>query len=136
MAVTTYQNKGGEQKYKPGIGIDTGIKTSVTTSDGRKFHVLIEESERIKKCQRLIAWRKKGSSNRYKAVKKLRRAYQKLISRKRDAANKIVHIYMQDENLKGWHKGLFGRTVQHSVLGLLSSVRETQEGYNLSRAYI
>ena len=22
-----------------------------------------------------------------------------------------------DENLKGWHKGLFGRTVQHSVLG-------------------
>ena len=25
-----------------------GIKTAVTTSDGRKYHVLIEESERIK----------------------------------------------------------------------------------------
>ena len=28
---------------------------------------------------------------------------------------------MQDENLSGWHKGLFGRTVQHSVLGLVKA---------------
>ena len=28
---------------------------------------------------------------------------------------------MQDENLKGWHKGLFGRTVQHSALGLVKA---------------
>ena len=129
LAVTTYQNKWGETKsYKPEIGIDMGIKTSVTTSDSRKYKVLIEEGERIKKCQRLIARRKKGSSNRYKAVKKLRRAYEKLTSRKRDTANKIVHellehehVYMQDENLKGWHKGLFGRTVQHSVVGLVKA---------------
>ena len=31
------------------------------------------------------------------------------------------HIYMQDENISGWHKGLFGRTVQHSVLGLVKA---------------
>ena len=129
LAVTTYNNKGGEQKnYKPEIGIDMGIKTSVITSDGRKYKVFVEESERLKKCQRIIVRRKKGSNNRYKAVKKLRRAYQKLTSRKRDAANKIVHdllehehVYMQDENLNGWHKGLFGRTVQHSVLGLVKA---------------
>ena len=55
LAITTYQNKGGEKKkYKPEIGIDMGIKTTITTSDGRKFKVLIEESERLKKCQRLI----------------------------------------------------------------------------------
>ncbi|MBR0257377.1 MAG: transposase [Synergistaceae bacterium] len=28
---------------------------------------------------------------------------------------------MQDENISGWHKGLFGRTVQHSVLGLVKA---------------
>ena len=28
---------------------------------------------------------------------------------------------MQDENLKGWHKELFGKTVQHSVLGLVKA---------------
>ena len=129
LAITTYQNKGGEtRKCKPEIGIDMGIKTTITTSEGKKYKVLIEESERIKKCQRLIARRKKGSSNRYKARKLLQRAYQRLISRKKDVANKIVrelleheHVYMQDENLKGWHKGLFGRTVQHSVLGLVKS---------------
>ena len=28
---------------------------------------------------------------------------------------------MQDENIKGWHKGLFGRQVQNSALGTLKS---------------
>ena len=129
LAITTYRNKVGEtKKYKPEIGIDMGIKTTITTSDGKKYKVLIEESERIKKCQRLIARRKKGSSNRYKARKLLQKAYQRLTSRKRDTANKIVHelleherVYMQDENISGWHKGLFGRTVQHSVLGLVKA---------------
>ena len=129
LAVTTYRDKGGEEKeYKPEIGIDMGIKTTITTSDGRKINVLVEESERLKKCQRLIARRKKGSSNRYEARKLLRKAYQKLSQRKRDVANKIAHellehehVYMQDENLSGWHKGLFGRTVQHSVLGLIKT---------------
>ena len=129
LEVTTFLNMGGyKRKYKPEIGIDMGIKTTITTSDGRKIKVLIEESERIKKCQRLIARRKKGSNNRYKAVKLLCRAYQKLSSRKKDMANKIVHellehekVYMQNENLKGWHKGLFGRTVQHSVLGFVKT---------------
>ena len=129
LAITTYQNKGGEEKkYKPEIGIDMGINTTITTSDSRKIKVLIEESERIKKCQRLIARRKKGSNNRYKAVKSLRKAYQRLTDRKKDMANKIVHnlleherVYMQDENLSGWHKGLFGRTVQHSVLGIVKA---------------
>ncbi len=127
LAITTYQNKGGEKKkYKPEIGIDMGIKTTITTSDGRKFKVLIEESERLKKCQRQIARREKGSSNRYRARKLMRKSYQKLGNKKRDSANKITHellehaiVYMQDENLKGWHSGLFGRTVQHSVLGLV-----------------
>ena len=129
IAITTYQDKGGEKKkYKPEIGIDMGIKTTITTSDGRKFKVLIEESERLKKCQRLIARRKKGSSNRYRARKLMRKSYQKSGNKKRDAANKITHellehaiAYMQDENLKGWHKGLFGKTVQHSVLGLVKT---------------
>ena len=137
LAITTYQNKGGEKrKYKPEIGIDMGIKTTITTSDGKKYKVLIGESERIKKCQQLIARRKKGSNNaqarpfrdRYKARKLLQRAYQRLTNRKKDTANKIVHellehehIYMQDENLKGWHKGRFGRTVQHSILGLVKA---------------
>ncbi|MBQ9403404.1 MAG: transposase [Synergistaceae bacterium] len=123
--ITTYQDKGVEQKeYKSEVGIDMGIKTTITTSDGIKYNVSVEESERLKKCQRLAARRVKGSSNWFKAVQLLRKEYQKLDNRKNDAANKIVHellqherVYMQNENLKGWHKGLFGRKVQHSILG-------------------
>ena len=129
IAVTTFQNKGGEnKKYKSPIGIDMGIKTSITTSEGKKYKVFVGETKRLKKLQRHIAKRKKGSSNRYRMRKLLRKEYQKLENRKRDAANKIVHellehekVYMQDENLKGWHKGLFGRTVQHSILGLVKA---------------
>ena len=140
LAITTFQNKGGEQKnYKPEIGIDMGIKTSATTLDGSKYHVLIEESEQLKKCQRLVARRKKtiseGSSNRYKALKKLRRAYQKLTSRKRDAANKIVHellehehVYMQDENLKGWHSGKLKKDIT-----LADRVYSCECGYSENR---
>ena len=105
-----------------------GIKTSITTSEGKKIKILIEETERIKKQQRTLARKKKSSSNRYKALKLLRKAYQKLVNKKRDTANKIIHellehenVYMQDENLSGWHKGLFGRTVQHSILGLVKA---------------
>ena len=129
LAVTTFQNKGGEtKKYKSPIGIDMGIKTSITTSEGRKYKIFVGETERLKRLQKRIAKRKKGSSNRYKTRKLLRKEYQKLNNRKLDAANKIVHellehekVYMQDENIKGWHKGLFGQTVQHSVLGLVKS---------------
>ena len=129
VAVTTFQNKGGEtKKYKPEIGIDMGIKTSITTSEGQKINVFIGETKRLKKIQRRIMKRKKGSSNRYRMRKLLRREYQKLDNRKKDKANKIVHellghekIYMQDENLSGWHKGLFGKTVQHSILGFVKN---------------
>jgi hypothetical protein len=28
---------------------------------------------------------------------------------------------MQDENLRGWHSGLFGKQVQHSCMGLIKA---------------
>ena len=129
VAVTTFQNKGDEtKKYKPEIGIDMGIKTSITTSEGQKIKVFVGETKRLKKIQHRIAKKKKGSSNRYKLRKLLRREYQKLDNRKKDKANKIVHellehekIYMQDENLSGWHKGLFGKNIQHSALGIIKA---------------
>ena len=34
---------------------------------------------------------------------------------------------MQDENIKGWHKGLFGHQVQNSALGTLKSKLKANE---------
>ena len=106
------------------IGIDFGIKTTITTSSGEKFDISIRESERLIGLQRKLSRQKKGSKSRYNTIQ---REYEKLSNRRRDKANKIYHtltflqtyIVMQDENIKGWQKGLFGKEVQNSALGTL-----------------
>ena len=63
------------------VGIDLGIKDVVITSDGEKIknEKIIEKYEkRIKRKQRELARREKGSSNYYKTKKKLAILFQKL----------------------------------------------------------
>ena len=79
--------------------------------------------------QKKLARQKKGSRGWYATRHLIQREYERLANKRRDKANKIYHditkgrslIVMQDENIKGWHKGLFGRQVQNSALGTLKS---------------
>ena len=110
------------------IGLDFGIKDTLTTSEGEKIDVLVEESERLKRLQKEMFRRVKGSNNRYRTIQKIRREYQRMTHRKTDKANKIVSklrkydtIVMQDELIAGWHRGWFGKQVQHSCLGVLKA---------------
>lgn len=126
LKVTAYQEKQKQETNGKEIGLDFGIKTTLTTSEGEKIDVSVGESDRLKKLQREMLRRVKGSNNRWKTIKNIRRAYQKMSNRKQDKANKIMHklkaydrIYMQDEQIASWHKGLFGKQVQHSCLGLV-----------------
>ena len=131
IAITTYQNINDlpEKKYiGEEIGIDFGIKNNITLSNGETFSCSIGESERLKRLQRKLARQQKGSNNRYKTRRLIRKEYQKIDNKKRDFANKLVHylllyknVYMQDENLKGWHSGWFGKQIQHSIMGLVKS---------------
>jgi len=127
VAITTYRyNDDLALKSYLGseIGIDMGIKDSIILSNGEKFKASIEETEHLKCLQRKLARQKKGSNNRRKTIFKIQKEYQKISNRKNDISNKITshilsyeHIYMQDEMISGWHKGLFGKQVQHSILG-------------------
>ena len=117
------QEKNGKE-----IGLDFGIKTNITTSEGEKLDVSIQESDRLKTLQRELFRRVRGSKNRNKTIKLIQREYQKLSNKKQDKANKIVHkmkaydrIYIQDEQIANWHKGLFGKQVQHSCLGTVKA---------------
>lgn len=111
------------------IGLDFGIKTNITTSEGEKLDVSVEESERLKMLQKKLQRQKKGSNRRYKTIKMIRRQYQKLTNKKKDKANKIVHmlkqydtIVMQDEQLSEWHKQKgMSNVVQHSCMGMVKS---------------
>lgn len=123
IAFTVYTERDHSIKInKPKIGVDFGCQTSFTLSDGRKFNALVEESERLKRLQRRIVRTKKGSNNRWKLRKKLRKAYEHDINRKNDMANKLCsvlsgyQVIMQDEQLRAW-KRRHGKKVQHSILG-------------------
>jgi putative transposase len=117
---------------KKDVGLDFGIKNTLTSSEGEVFKVTVEESEHLKRLQQKIAKSKKGSNNRYKLKLLLEKEYKKLTNKKNDAANKLVHylkvkynrIFIQDENIRGWKAGLYGRQVQHSILGRLKTQLE------------
>ena len=131
LKVTAFINKENWKAIQTNgkeIGLDFGIKTSITTSEGEKLDVSVEESERLKMLQKQLFRRIKGSNNRRKTIKLIQREYQKLSNKKQDKANKIVsklkkyyRIYMQDEQISNWHKGLFGKQVQHSCLGTVKA---------------
>ena len=114
---------------KPDIGLDFGIKTTITTSEGEKYDISVREPERLKGLQKKLARQKKGSRGWYDTKQLIRREYEKLCNKRRAKANQVYHdiitgrklIVMQDENIRGWHKGLFGKQVQNSALGTLKA---------------
>ena len=130
LKVTAFINKVNfkeQEKNGKEIGLDFGIKTNITTSEGEKLDVSVQESDRLKMLQREMQRRVKGSKNRSKTVKLIQREYQKLSNKKQDKANKIVSklkryetIVIQDEQISNWHR-TYGRIVHHSCMGLIKS---------------
>lgn len=129
LKITTYTNKDKIKKQisnNKEIGLDFGIKANITTSEGEKIDVSVEESDRLKMLQKKLSRQVKGSNNIFKTINSIRREYQKITNKKNDKANKIVSklkkyktVYLQNENIGGWHKGLFGKQIQHSCLGVV-----------------
>lgn len=131
LMVTAFKNKSDIiETYQPDtqVGLDMGVKTHLTLSNGKEFNTIIGETERLKKLQRKLAKQIKGSNNYAKTCHKVKQQYELMDNKKNDAANKIVHellnyaeVFMQDESIsawrskKGWVKG--GKRLQHSVLG-------------------
>lgn len=122
IAITVYTDKTVDNADKPKIGIDFGCQTSFTLSDGRKINAIVEESERLKRIQKRISRCKKGSNNRWRLRKQLRKAYEHDVNVKKDMAYKLCQmlsayqVVMQDEQIRLWKK-CHGKKVHHSILG-------------------
>lgn len=96
------------------VGIDLGVKTSVTTSHGTTFHLKRNHrlERRLKRAQRIVSRRKKGSNRRNRARKRLRNLYRKISNQRNDFINKTTStlvsenqvIRMEDLNVKGMMK--------------------------------
>lgn len=135
LAVTTYtERKPNTNRPHSDVGIDMGCKTSFTLSTGEKVDVKVKEPGHLKRLQRKQSRQKKGSNKRKHTIHRIQKIHQKLVNRKNDKANKIVAdlnsrfglIYIQDENLSGWHKSGHGKAVQHSCLGRVKSKLKLQ----------
>ena len=94
------------------VGIDLGVKDFVITSDGEVFenrHFFTNQERKIKKLQRQLSKKKKGSNNRNKQRIRLAKAYEKLTNQKDYYIHCVVNslltdndvVFMEDLNVSG-----------------------------------
>ena len=97
------------------VGIDLGVKDFIVTSDGECFenlHFKKSESDKLKRLQRQLSKKQKGSNNRDKARIKLAKENEKIRNRKLNYLHCITNILldenqviaMEDLNVKGMLK--------------------------------
>ena len=136
IVITCYIDK-QPQDFTPGtsIGVDMGVKTHLTFSNGTKIDAQVEESERAKGLRRKISRQKTGSNNRAKTMHRLEKVLEKDANKREDIANKIVHellknetVYYQDEQVHDWFKKQgrikAGKRLQGSILGRVKAKLE------------
>jgi len=136
--ITTYSDREEVEAVGVAVGIDFGIKTSMTLSTAEEINISIPETKSVKynskKVNKALVknGRKKGNNHR-KRVHHLQKAYEKQTNMKNDIAKKEVSkllrgndfIAIQDEMIANWHKGLFGKQVQHSAMGFINARLKT-----------
>ncbi len=79
------------------VGIDVGVRHFLTDSDGRQIEnprYYEKTLERIRKLQRELSRKQKGSQNREKARLKLAKAYRKLVNQRDDFLHKLSRWYV------------------------------------------
>ena len=84
------------------VGIDMGLKDFIITSDGEKIpnRKFIKKGEKkIKKLQRQLSKKVKGSSNKGKARIKLAKAFEKITNRRKYYAHQVVTKLLKDNDV-------------------------------------
>lgn len=100
---------------KPIAGVDLGLKAMATVSDGTVIpnpRALARNLRKIKRLQKSVSRKVKGSVNRRKAVKRLARAHQRVANIRRDALHQATTslaktksvIVIEDLNVSGMLK--------------------------------
>ncbi len=111
-------------KFEP-IGLDFGIKTHITLSDGREWNAAVEEPERLRRLQRKLQRQIKGSNNYWRTRTALQKQHERVTNKRNELANQFVSelkghslVAFQDENLRGWKaQPGYGKVIHHSAMG-------------------
>jgi putative transposase len=86
------------------VGIDLGLHTFATLSTGEKINLpesLYKADKKIRKANRELHHRVKGSKNRAKARIKLAKAYEKLTNRREDFQHKLSLKFVRENQAIG-----------------------------------
>ena len=89
------------QHVKP-VGIDMGLKSIITTSDGIQIDPLrsLEKSEKkLSKAQRNLSMKKKGSGKRRKAKTRVAKIHRKIERQRNDFAHKLSKYLVENHDL-------------------------------------
>lgn len=84
------------------VGVDLGIKDFAVTSDSDVFENpkwLRKSEKRLKKLQRDLSRKEKGSNNREKTRLKLAKAYEKLVNQRNDFLHKLSSKLINDNQV-------------------------------------
>ena len=108
------------------VGIDLGVKDFVITSDGEVFenkHLLKKEEKKMKRLQRQLSRKVKGSNNREKQRVKIAKFFERMTNKKKAYIHYVVNellksydtIFIEDLNVNGMLKN-------HSIAKAISEV--------------
>jgi putative transposase len=104
------------------IGVDAGIESFITLSDGTKvenFKYYESTQRKLRVAQRSVARKKKGSNSRRKAILKLRKIHAKITNQRADFQHKISTSLVNDFdliaieklNISGMSKGILSKQI-------------------------
>lgn len=84
------------------LGIDLGLKSFITTSDGMQVdnpRYLEKSQAKLKKLHKELSRKPKGSKNREKARLKLTKCYEKVTNQRRDFLHKLSKSLVEDYDI-------------------------------------
>jgi putative transposase len=110
------------------VGLDVGLESFATLSDGTTIpnpRYFKTAQAKLRRAQRRVARRKKGSHRRRKAVRLLQRAHVHIGNQRRDfhhqIARRLVNRYrliaVEDLNIKGLAGGMLAKAVHDAAWG-------------------
>lgn len=112
-------------KTNKAVGLDAGIESFVTLSDGTQidnFKYYEQSQKKLRRAQRKVSRRKKGSNQRRKAVNQLRKVHAKIQNQRNDFQHQVSTmlikqydlIAIENLNIVGLSKGILSKQV-HDV---------------------
>jgi putative transposase len=120
VEIDPLQNRPGQ------VGIDLGIKDFAVTSDGEVIpnpRFLVNAEKKIKRAQRILSRRVKGSSGWYKAKLKVALAYEKVANQRADFLHKTSRMFVaQYGYIAIEHLNVSGMIKNHKLAKHISDV--------------